>query len=376
MRFPGVLTRLSPSVEAPASDALPIFATNCIRRRSGKGISCMPRRPSRCRGLVGNGGVQMLRLVFLTFALILWGAGVSAQSTGVPEGIAAEDPVSDRAIQERVVDILASLEALADVRSEVDAGVVTLRGAVDSDDARSQAEDVVGRIEGVVAVQNRVDVRQDFSTQGQAVLERLSERVDEFVAVLPLFAVALAVFLLFLFLAGLFARHPVLIRRISPNPFLQQLLVQTVRVGIIVLGLVLALEILDATALIGAVLGAAGVTGIVLGFALKETIENYIAGLLLSLRQPFSPNDHVSVEGHEGRVIRLTSRATVLMSLDGNHVRIPNAQVFKSTLTNYTRSPERRFEFDVGVGVQTDLTEARSLAIETLSGMDAILPEP
>ena len=96
-----------------------------------------------------------------------------------------------------------------------------------------------------------------------------------------------------------------------------------------VLGLVAALQILEATALLGAVLGGAGVIGIALGFAVRDTVDNYVSSLMLSLRQPFRANDHVVIEGHEGRVIRLTSRATILMTLDGNHLRIPNSTVFK-----------------------------------------------
>ena len=67
-------------------------------------------------------------------------------------------------------------------------------------------------------------------------------------------------------------------------------------------------------------------------------------------RQPFRANDHVVIDSFEGRVIRLTSRATVLMTPDGNHLRLPNAMVFRSVILNYTRNPSRRFEFDVGIG--------------------------
>ncbi|MEZ5537828.1 MAG: mechanosensitive ion channel [Thiolinea sp.] len=73
-------------------------------------------------------------------------------------------------------------------------------------------------------------------------------------------------------------------------------------------------------------------------------MENYIASILLSLRNPFQVNDFVSIDGHDGNVLRLTSRATILISPDGNHIRIPNATVFKAVITNFTRHPERRFQ--------------------------------
>ena len=89
------------------------------------------------------------------------------------------------------------------------------------------------------------------------------------------------------------------------------------------IGILIALDLLGASSLVGAVLGSAGVIGLVLGFAFKDIAENYIAGILLSLRRPFAPGDHVVVDRvHEGKVVALTSRATLLMTLDGNQVAL------------------------------------------------------
>lgn len=218
----------------------------------------------------------------------------------------------------------------------------------------------------------------DVWFQTTAIFERLSERAADFVIFLPLLIVAIIVFFAFVGTARWSLRRSRAFERLTTNPFQLQILTQSAHVVIVVIGLVFALEILDATSLIGAVLGAAGATGIVLGFALKETLENYVAGLLLSLRQPFAPFDHIVVLDYEGHVVRLTSRATVLMTLEGNHVRIPNADVLKNPLVNYSRNPERRFDFEIGIGVDVDLVEARKLAIEILSVMRGVLdtPEP
>src|SRR5690606_6551142 len=95
---------------------------------------------------------------------------------------------------------------------------------------------------------------------------------------------------------------------------------------------VLALDLVGWTAAAGAVLGSAGVVGLVLGFAFKDIAENYIAGVLLSLRRPFAPGDHVRIDAHEGKIVALTSRATMMMTLDGNELRLPNALVFKAVI--------------------------------------------
>lgn len=127
-----------------------------------------------------------------------------------------------------------------------------------------------------------------------------------------------------------------------------------VRVVNIVADLIVALQILGATALLGLVLGSAGVIGIALGFAVRDTVDNYVSSLMLSIRQPFRANDHVLIGDSEGRVIRLTSRATILMTLDGNHLRIPNATAFKAIILNYTRNPQRRIEFNLGIDSDDD----------------------
>ncbi len=140
--------------------------------------------------------------------------------------------------------------------------------------------------------------------------------------------------------------------------------------------MVIALDMIGAGALLGAVLGGAGVVGVALGFAMRDTIENYVASLMLSLRQPFRANDHVLIDDLEGRVIRLTSRATVLMTLDGNHLRIPNSTVFKAVIVNFTRNPQRRFDFELGIDADDDAGAARKLGVEILGGLDFVLDNP
>ena len=193
---------------------------------------------------------------------------------------------------------------------------------------------------------------------------------------LPLFGLALIVFLIIAFVGHLFASWSRFWQRILPNPFLAELVSQAVRIVMLGVGLVVALNLTGSTALIGAILGGAGVLGIAIGFAVRDSLENYISSIMLSIRQPFRANEHVVIDNYEGKVVRLTSRATVLMTLDGNHLRIPNSSVFKAVILNYTRNPERRFEFELGVDAEDDPLSALSTGIETLQSLDFILKEP
>ena len=81
--------------------------------------------------------------------------------------------------------------------------------------------------------------------------------------------------------------------RIAPNAFIAELYRQLVRLMFIVGALVIALDVMNATALLSTILGAAGIIGLALGFAVRDTVENFIASIMLSIRQPFRPNDTV-----------------------------------------------------------------------------------
>ncbi|MEO6102824.1 MAG: mechanosensitive ion channel family protein [Pseudoxanthomonas sp.] len=219
-----------------------------------------------------------------------------------------------------------------------------------------------------------------MSSPGQldmaAISNRLFEKTQLMLGSLPLLAVAIVVVVLAWMLGGWLSRRDALSRVGSNNPFLQDLSRTTIRWITLLGGILAALEIMDATALVGAVLGTAGILGVALGFAFKDILENYLAGVLMSLRQPFAPRDHVVIATNEGVVVSLNARATTLMTLDGNHLRIPNALVFRSVILNYTRNPNRRFDIEVGIGVNEDLLRAQSLGTDELRMIDGVLADP
>lgn len=209
-----------------------------------------------------------------------------------------------------------------------------------------------------------------------AVLQRLLDEAYRLIAALPMLLLALLIIWV-AWLAGRWISRRAWIGRASKsNPFLQELARTTVRWIVLGIGILIALEIMQATALVGAVLGTAGVLGVALGFAFKSILENYLAGILMSVRQPFAPRDHVVIDGNEGIIVSLTSRATILMTLDGNHLRLPNALVFGGVTLNYTRNPSRRFDFEVGIGVNEDLIRAQTLGIEELGRIDGVMDKP
>jgi small-conductance mechanosensitive channel len=313
-------------------------------------------------------------------ALILFAAPaqVFAQSTGQPQGtIDVDDSATkDAAIAVRIRNILNELGGYGDVTVTVSSGIVTLRGTTLDSAKAARLNEIAGRVQGVVAIENHVAETTDVVRRLNPALERFQARMLQLVAYLPLLAVALFGFALVTFVGFFIARRRQPWDRLAPNAFIADIYRQLTRLAALVAGLVVALDILGATALLGTILGAAGIIGLAIGFAVKDTVENFIASIMLSIRQPFRPNDSIEINGDEGKVIRLTSRATILLNWDGNHIRIPNSTVFKSRILNYSRNPERRFKFQLTAAYGTDLAFALKLAHDTVDALPFVLDTP
>lgn len=329
-----------------------------------------------CRHL--SGCFALLLAVFAppALALVPTDAPPSAEASASAPSISSSRAAGeDGQIASRIEGIFSELPALSGVTADVSEGVVSLSGNVASTEDRARAEAIASRVSGVVTVEN--GIVRDTSVSGAAAgVKQVTNQFANFAATLPLIGAALLVWLVIAAAGYLIAGLGAFWHRLTPNSFLAELITSAIRFAFVVGGLVVALNMLGAGALMGAVLGGAGVVGIALGFAMRDTIENYVASLMLSLRQPFRPNDHIVIESHEGRVIRLTSRATVLMTLDGNHLRIPNSTVFKAVILNYTRNPQRRFEFDLGIDSDDDPNAARRLGRDVLAALDFVLADP
>ena len=323
------------------------------------------------------------RLLRLALIASLAAGAALAQEAPAPEppedqptGPIAVEGAGDAAIETRIEGLLGELEGYEDIGVSVSDGVVTLAGEAVDGPAVARLDELVSRVEGVAAIENEVRASADVGRRLDPVLRRFRDRGEQALAFLPLLAIALVAFGAVVGLGLLFARGRWPWERLAPNAFVAEIYRQIARLAFVVLGAVVALDILGATALLGTILGAAGIVGLAIGFAVRDTVENFIASVMLSFRQPFRPHDLVEIEGDTGHVMRLTSRATILMDLDGNQIRIPNASVFKARIVNFTRNRERRFLFEIGVAPDADLAAVRDLAARTVGELPFALAEP
>lgn len=282
----------------------------------------------------------------------------------------------DKKIQTRLQKIFSEMENLKKIKILTSNGIVTLQGEVSSAAAENKAIQLSQQVKGVIEVNSELFVTHDVKERLETTWQKLAKTADSLITGLPVFLLAIIAFTFTVVFGQWLSRRQRLFRRIAPNYFIASLLGQITRLIFILLGLVIALSLLDLTTLLGSILGAAGIIGLAVGFAVRDTVENYIASILLSLRNPFEVNDLVNIDGNEGNVVRLTTRATILLSQDGNHIRIPNAIVFKAVIINYTRNSDRRFQFDIGIAANQDLQIAQSLALQTLGTIEGVLTEP
>jgi small conductance mechanosensitive channel len=213
---------------------------------------------------------------------------------------------------------------------------------------------------------------------GAAVTEGTRDFVGGFLEQLPAILTAVVVLVLFVVLAAV-------VRRVMRRSLLQQtdrsesfadVISGVVRGVVLLAGVLVAATIafpgLDA----GALVAGLGISSVAIGFAFADILQNTLAGLLLLFRQPFEVGDIIEVGDHKGAVEGITIRETRLKTFDGRRVLIPNADVYSSAVRVQTAYDTIRSSVIVGVDYESDLGEARRVALAALEGVEGIVAEP
>ena len=306
---------------------------------------------------------------------LLLGAGGAWASQPPAAPAATDTPVSLSATAQALQTRMALVPGMEGVRVREFGGVVRLEGAVLRADNRDIAELMAKQETGVVAVQNRIQLSASLSRRAQEALQDGLERGQRFLLFLPLLLLA-GLMVWGFSRAGRWLGHRSWLHLPGNNPYLSTLSRRLVQWAFFAIGVIIALDLLGATKVAGALLGSAGIMGVVIGFAFRDIVENYLAGILLTVRRPFAPREHVRIDSHEGRVVALSARTTVLMTLDGNELQLPNAMVFKAVILNLSRNPQRRLEFALTIDSKASISTALRLALETIAQVSGVLAEP
>ncbi len=213
----------------------------------------------------------------------------------------------------------------------------------------------------------------DFS---QAV-DQLQEMINSVIAALPNLVVAIVVFIVFLVI-GRGVR--LLVTRFSKRYHKQNnlgiVLGRLSQWVTVLIGFLLAAVIVFPNFSPADLISFLGVSSVAIGFAFRDILQNFLAGILLLLTEPFRVGDQIIFGSYEGTVEEIETRATTIRTYDGRRVVIPNGELFTNSVMVNTAFDNRRVEYDVGIGYGDDIVQAKRLILDTLSTLSDVLPNP
>jgi small conductance mechanosensitive channel len=149
-----------------------------------------------------------------------------------------------------------------------------------------------------------------------------------------------------------------------------------VQAGTILVGVLVAVTAAFPSFTPADLVGALGIGGVAIGFAFKDIFQNFLAGILILVTKPFVVNDQIIFKEYEGTVEDIQTRATYLKTYDGRRVVIPNAELFTNSVTVNTAFPQRRMEYDIGIGYGDDLEKARAIILTVMQEAEGVAPDP
>lgn len=200
--------------------------------------------------------------------------------------------------------------------------------------------------------------------------------IQSTIGLIPNMIIAAVVFLILLMVASL-------VRRLVYRAFgrvgrenLGKVLAKLAYWTVVGLAFAIGLTIMVPSIQPGDFLAGLGIGSLAIGFAFKDILQNLLAGLLILIQRPFVVGDHIEVNGHEGIVDEIETRATFLKTFNGERVVIPNSDIYTDAVAVRTAFALRRSEYEVGIGYGDNIGEARDVIMQVLLGMEGVEAEP
>ena len=210
-----------------------------------------------------------------------------------------------------------------------------------------------------------------------AVWVKMESMIDGLIILLPNIVLALIVFAIFFFFGRQVKR---VVRRVTRHHHqarnLGLVLGRLAQSAIILVGLFISLSIVIPTLKAGDLVQLLGISGVAIGFAFRDILQNFLAGILILLTEPFRIDDQIVFKNFEGTVENIETRATTIQTYDGRRIVIPNAELFTNTVTVNTAFDKRRMEYDISIGYGDDIDHAKQLIMEAMYSVNEVLKAP
>ena len=211
------------------------------------------------------------------------------------------------------------------------------------------------------------------------VVELFQEGIAAFIAQLPLIIVAAVVFFL---IYRTSIPVDIAIRRLLRGRLRSRsvtlLIARLTRWSIVFGGFLISATIALPDFTPSELLSVLGFGGVAIGFAFRDVLQNFLAGILILLNEPFVVGDQIIFGGYEGTVEEIEVRATVLRTYDNVQVVIPNGVIYADSVVVNTAYDKRRSSYDVGIGYEDDIAAAQEVCLQVMRETEGVLktPEP
>lgn len=220
------------------------------------------------------------------------------------------------------------------------------------------------------------DKAQQIDYDFGVAMERIDSWIDEGIRLLPNIILAI-IFIVLVYIISKFVQRIVkrqFIRRDREN--LGEMLSSFVKWTIIIIGSLIAATIVVPSLKPGDLIAGLGVSSVAIGFAFKDILQNWLAGLLILLRQPFQIGDQIEVNGHEGTVEHIETRATIIKTYSGQRIVMPNSTIYTNAVVVKSAYDKQRSQYDVGIGYNSDIDKACAVIREAIEGIPEIERDP
>ncbi len=215
----------------------------------------------------------------------------------------------------------------------------------------------------------RFDISQAWQT-----VQRL---INGFVAALPRLVLALVLIALFYWVAkavrALVRKNA---QRRGDQRTLELAIGRLAQAAIVLVGVLIALTAAFPSFTPANLIGTLGIGSVAIGFAFKDIFQNFLAGILILVTRPFRTGDQIRFKDYEGTVEDIQTRATYIKTYDGRRVIIPNGELYTNSVTVNTAFPQRRWQYDIGIGYGDNVERAREIILRVLREAEHVSPDP
>jgi len=194
------------------------------------------------------------------------------------------------------------------------------------------------------------------------IIKRLEVYYHSFLKTIPRIGLAVLILIIGILIAdwltSIFKKR---IKGKSYDPLMTAFLAKVIKLVLIICIFFIALHAAGLSSIAGALITMAGASAVLLGFAFKDIAENFLSGIILAFNRPFHTNDTVQIGDVFGKIKAMEFRYTKITTFDGKNVYIPNSDILKKPVFNYTEDGYYRADFIVGIAYENNIEKAKKI---------------